>query len=81
MDLLGSRGVGHRHPKTSAQLSVDLSGYIGITRYEVWKLPRPHNDTSPGFVSVAVVEDWPPTDDVFDRIDDTIRRWEDYVDE
>ena len=54
---------------------------IGITRYEAWRLPRLRNDTSPGFASVAVVADWLPTDDVFDRIDDTIHRWEDYVDQ
>jgi hypothetical protein len=54
---------------------IPRSTRIVVTRYEVWKLPRPHNDTSAGFVSVAVAADWSPPHDVFDRIDDIIRRW------
>lgn len=53
---------------------------VGVTRYEVWKLPRANNDQSRGFVSVAVVADMPPVDDILDRIDETIERWEKQID-
>jgi hypothetical protein len=56
------------------------SAKVGLTRYEAWRLPRTAEDTSPGFVSVAVVSDDMGLADVFSRIDSAIGRWEDSVD-
>ena len=53
---------------------------IGVTRYDVWRLPRHKSDKSPGFVSVAVVADMLSGHDVLDQIDNTIERWEQHVD-
>jgi len=52
---------------------------IGITRYEVWRVPRAKKDKSPGYVSVALADETFGHHDIFDRIDRTIRNWEEHL--
>lgn len=48
---------------------------IGLTRYEAWRVPRAVGDTSPGFISVALVADPAGVDDVLTRCDRVIDKW------
>jgi hypothetical protein len=46
----------------------------GVTRYDVWRLP-PAPRGSTGFVSVALVADTDFRGNVFDQIDEQVKRW------
>lgn len=48
----------------------------GVTRYDAWRLP-PAGKGETGFVSVALMADTEFSGDLFQQIDDQIRRWAD----
>jgi hypothetical protein len=66
-----AHGAGLKGPPPSTKL--------GVSRYEVWRLPPAKEDSS-GFVSVAIVADSSGYGDVFGQIDDEIERWRDSLD-
>jgi hypothetical protein len=54
---------------------------VGLTCFDVWRLPHWVSDGSNGFVSVAVVRDDSGADGRFSRIDDVIDRWAEAIGE
>lgn len=56
------------------------SARIGLIRYEAWRIPREPGDTSPGFLSAAVVSDDSGYEDSISRIARLIDHWAESVD-
>lgn len=56
--------------------SMPASTKTGLTRFEAWRLPRSESDTSPGFVSLAVVHDPAGMDSILHRLNKLLENWE-----
>jgi hypothetical protein len=56
------------------------SARVGLIRYEAWRIPRAQDDTSPGFVSAAVVADDFGHEDSISRITGLLDQWAERVD-
>jgi hypothetical protein len=55
------------------------SARVGLIRYEAWRIPRAPDDTSPGFVSAAVVSDDFGYEDSISRIARLLDQWAERV--
>ncbi len=67
------------HPMLSHMPKSTPSASVGVTRYEAYRVPRDGQDTSPGFVCVAVVPDVALGSGLLSRVDRPIIEWEDQV--
>jgi hypothetical protein len=56
------------------------SARVGLIRYEAWRIPRAPRDTSPGFVSAAVVSDDSGFEDSMSRIARLLHKWAERID-
>jgi hypothetical protein len=57
----------------------NLALRVGLIRYEAWRIPRAPGDTSPGFVSAAVVSDEFGYEDSISRIARLLDQWTERV--
>ncbi len=60
---------------SECQQTMPRTTMVGLTRFDVWRLPRRPPDESNGFVVVAVVRDDSGMNGLFRRIDDVIDQW------
>jgi hypothetical protein len=68
-----------RYAKDGDKNLPPLTTSMGVTRFDVWRLP-PAREGSQGYVQMALVNDMTGYDDLFGQIDDEIDRWRDSLD-